>query len=215
MAKRGVKKKEFERLDDATVGRVVSLLEQDTPITKKAACETLNISYNTKRLANIIQEYKDRLEFNKRRYDANKGKPFSDLEIKELIIDYLCGESIAKMADTMYRSSHIIKRKIKELNLPERTKSPTYQNPDLIPDEMVSEDFNEKELVWSARYNSVAEVHKKRDNGTYVLWVFGKYNQFADQPWWELGKLEAVKKFNLQTERFVKTEKPNFAYRIE
>ena len=67
MPRRGIKKQEHERLDDATLSRVVSLLEQDKPITKKVACEMLNISYNTTRLNRIIQEYKDRLEFTKRR----------------------------------------------------------------------------------------------------------------------------------------------------
>ena len=56
MAKRGVKKQDHERLDDATIGRVVSLLGAEKPITKKAACETLNISYNTARLKKIIDE---------------------------------------------------------------------------------------------------------------------------------------------------------------
>lgn len=219
MAKRGVKKQDHERLDDATIGRVVSLLEAEKPITKKAACETLNISYNTSRLAKIIQEYKDRQEFTKKRFAANKGKPFSELDIKELITDYLNGSSVASIADSLYRSVHIIKKKIKELNLPERSKNPTYQNPDLIPDEAVAETFEKGELIWSARYNAVAEVRgflvDKNGESIYRLWVFGKHNEFAYQPWWELGKLDVIKRFELTAEKFVKTEKPNFAYRID
>jgi len=220
MALRGVKKKDFERLDDATVARVVLLLEQEKPITKKAACQTLNISYNTKRLGNIIQEYKDKLAFTKKRFAANKGLPFSDLEIKEMVVNYLNGDSITSIAENLYRSVHRVKIKLKELHLPERTKKPTYQNPDMIPEESVSKEFKVGEIVWSARYNAVAEIVQtwgvnKFDADTFLIWVFGKHNEFAYQPWWELGKLEVVKRLNIETEKFIKTQKSTFNYRID
>jgi hypothetical protein len=218
MARRGVKKREYEKLDDATIGRVVSLLEGENPITKKVACETLNISYNTSRLAKIIQEYKDKLEFRKIRFSQNKGKPFSDLEIQELVADYLNGSSIASIADSLYRSNHTIKKKIRDLNLPERTVGATYQNPDIIPDEAVAETFEIGELVWSARYGAVAEIRAGSEwyqGEIYSIWVFGKHNEFAYQPWWELGKLDIVSKLGIPAEKFVNTEKPNFAYRID
>jgi hypothetical protein len=229
MAKRGVKKQEHEKLDDATVGRVVSLLEQDKPITKKVACETLNIKYNTKRLNDIIQEYKDRQEFKKKMRANKKGTAFSDIEIKEIVTDYLNGESISSIADSLYRSAHAIRKKIDELHLPERSRKPTYQNPDLIPDEAAAKEFEIGELVWAARYNAVAEIRgvyiKTHEiPGTticayndivYRIWVFGKHNESAYQPWWELGKLEAVKRFNLEPKEFIKTEKPTFQYRVD
>jgi len=217
MARRGVKKKDHEKLDDATIGRVISLLEQEKPITKKAACEILNISYNTKRLGDIIQEHKDRIEFTKKRKAALRGTPFSDLEIKDMVADYLCGESISKIADGMYRSIGSVKKKLKDLHLPEREKNTDYWNPSLIPDEAVSDSFAMGELVWAARYNAVAEIRGRYISNTsyYHLWVFGKHNEFAYQPWWELGKLEVIKRFGLEAKQFIKTEKPNFAYRID
>lgn len=219
MARRGVKKQDHERLDDKTVGLVASLLE-DNSITKKEACERLNINYNTARLNKIIQEYKDNQEYRAKRYKMNRGKPFSDLELKELIVDYLSGESISAISDRLFRSTHVIKAKIKDLHLPERTKTSDYFHPELIPDEAVSEDFSVRELVWSARYNCVAEIRKKypatdKYETYYSIWVFGKHNEFAHQPWWELGKLEALKNLQLKNDEFVKTEKPNFAYRID
>ena len=103
--------------------------------------------------------------------------------------------------------------------MPERTKNSTYQKPDLIPDEAVAEEFAIGELVWSARYNAVAEIKAIYDDGdigmVFSLWVFGKHNEFVYQPWWELGKLEAVERFKLTVDKFIKTEKPNFAYRID
>ena len=112
MAARGIKKKDGERLDDATISRVAHSLDHETGYTKKRACEELNISYNTTRLNRIIQEYKDRVEYTKKRYEANKGRPFSELELQELVTDYLNGDSIATIANNLYRSAHIIKKKI-------------------------------------------------------------------------------------------------------
>lgn len=214
MARHGIKKKDHEKLDDATVGRVANSLDHEQGYTKKKACEELNISYNVGRLNRIIQEYKDKLEYAEKRYQNNKGQPFSELEIEEIVADYLNGESVASIARNLYRSVHSVKKKIADLHLPERTKNCSYQNPDLIPDEAVSETFEKGELVWSARYNAVAEIQGTFDNA-YSIYVFGKYNQFAYQPWWELGKLEAIKRFNLPVEKFIKTEKPNFAYRVD
>jgi transposase len=217
MAIRGVKKKEHERLDDATISRVAHSLDHEKGYTKKKACEDLNISYNVGRLNRIIQEYKDRLEYTRKRYENNKRQPFSELEIQEIVTDYLNGDSVSSIAGALYRSVHTIKTKIRELNLPERSRKPTYQNPDLIPDEAVSEAFEVGELVWSARYNSVAEIRNvwEKDEKVYSIFVFGKHNEFAYQPWWELGKLEVVKRFNLTPEKFIKTEKPNFSYRVD
>ncbi len=215
MARRGVKKQDHERLDDATIGRVVSLLESGELKTKKAACEMLNINYNTKRLNDIIQEYKDKIEFTKKRRAANKGQPFTDLEVQEMVADYLNGASITSISDSLYRSTGVVKKKISDLHLPERTRAPTYFKPDMIPDEAVSETFEKGEIVWSARYNAVAEIMRKRDNEVYSIFVFGKHNEFAYQPWWELGKLEIVKYYNIPVEKFIKTEKSPFNYRID
>lgn len=218
MTKRSVKKQEHERLDDATLGRVISLLEDEKPITKKAACDILNISYNTNRLNRIIQQFKEKEEYTRKRFAMNKKAPFSDLEVKELITDYLNGTSITNIANNLYRSVHTIKKKIKEFGLPERSRNPTYQDPDIIPDEAVSESFEIGELVWSARYNAVAEIRKGSEwyqGQVYSIWVFGKHNEFAYQPWWELGKLNILKKFDIPAESFIKTDKPNFKYRVD
>jgi transposase len=217
MAKRGVRKKDYEKLDDLSISKVIVLLEQDKPITKKAACEFLNISYSTVRLAKIIQEYKDKIEYAKKRFKQNKGLPFSELEKREIIIEYLKGISIDKISKALFRSPHSIKKFIKDLHLPERSKNATYNNPDLIPDEILSEDYSPGEFAWSARYNCVVEVRKNLEttNKIYLIYVFGKHMQFAYQPWYELGKLEILKQYNLTEETFQTGERPNFQYRID
>ena len=220
MARRGVKKKDFERLDDATIARVVSLLEQEKPITKKAACEILNISYNTTRLNRIIEEYNDKIIFTKKRKAVMRGKPFSDIELKDMVVSYLSGDSISKLAESMYRSVHVVKKKIKDLHLPERSSTSTYHKPDMMPDEMVSETFEQGELAWSARYNCVVEIRQlwgisKFDTNVYGIWIYGKHNEFGYQPAEELGKLHVLKQFALRDDEFVTTDKSPFNYRIE
>jgi hypothetical protein len=211
MAARGVRKKDYERLDDATIARVVLLLEQDAPVTKKAACEILHISYNTTRLNRIIAEHKDKIEYNRKRIAANKGREFSDLELKDLVIRFLSGDSVSGIADVMYRSVHVVKNEIKRLKLPERNKDSTYHNPDLMPDEMVSDVFENGEYVWSAKYNCVAEINDGEWDtvnqcNIYRIWIFGKYNQFGIQPAYELGKLEILRQFKLRDDEFVTTQ---------
>ena len=74
---RVVKKKAHENLTDESISKVISLLRQDSPITKKEACEILNIRYNTTRLQNIIDDFEQTLA-RKERFKAEKrGKAAS------------------------------------------------------------------------------------------------------------------------------------------
>ena len=52
-----IKKKSYEKLDSKNVQRVIDALDSEKPITKKEACEMLNISYNTTRLNKIIENH--------------------------------------------------------------------------------------------------------------------------------------------------------------
>ena len=54
--KRGVRKRAGENLSPANIRRVIHSLNEEG-ITKKVACEMLNISYNTTRLNRIIEEF--------------------------------------------------------------------------------------------------------------------------------------------------------------
>ena len=87
--KKGVKKKEHEKLDEATIERVISLLEAAPPITKKEACEILNISYNTTRLNSIIGEHQEKITRRKNNYAKKKGTPLDTFEITNIVKWYL------------------------------------------------------------------------------------------------------------------------------
>ena len=84
-----VKKKEHEKLTQENIQHVMNLLSGERPITKKEACEILNISYNTTRLNRIIEDFQDKLNFRAKRKAQLKGKPASKEEIKDAIMSYL------------------------------------------------------------------------------------------------------------------------------
>ena len=202
MAKR-VKVKESEKLDDNNVKYVTELLESDKPITKKEACGILRISYNTTRLGNIIAGYKERAATEARLRAKNRGKAATDNEIVRAIEEYLNGDSISEIAKFMYRSSSFIKGIIKKHNVPVRSTSSDYFSPELLPDEVLSEDFKPGELVWSARYNTTARVDKlvqiqEGHGNVYRIWTLGKNQRYAAQPWYELGKLEHLQNLGVK-----------------
>jgi hypothetical protein len=215
-----VKAKDYEKLDDASVSRVIKLLSSEKPITKKEACELLNISYNTSRLSKIIEEYKSKQEFIKRRREQNRGKPISDFELKEIVVYYLTGRSKSEISGILYRPVSTINNLLHKYNVPQRGNGKgDYHKPELIPDESTSENFEVGELVWSARYNAVAEIislfqtHDFHGN-VYGIWVFGKHNQRAFQPWYELGKLEIVKRLGISVSDIQMNTRLQMEYKI-
>ena len=118
--KRGTKKKSHENLTDSNIKNVISLLEAEKPITKKEACDILNISYNTARLNKIIEEWKENQEYRARRKAEKRGKPASDSEISNVVESYLEGDSISNIAKRLFRSSIFVKNIIQRVGVPEK-----------------------------------------------------------------------------------------------
>ena len=203
MAKGRVKTKQGEKLDDDTIEHVINLLESNNPITKKEACQILNISYNTTRLGKIIASHKEQIQRVAKLKAKNRGKIASEHEIVRAIEEYLSGDSIAEIAKGMYRSSAFVKGIITRFNVPIRASSSNYFHPELLPDETLSEEFEPGEIVWSAKYNTTAVIkgHKSKDpkfkkwdnagivqehpihGKCYRIWITGKHSQYAVQPW--------------------------------
>lgn len=159
--KKGIKKKDHENLSEANVERVIALLNAEKPITKKEACEALNISYNTTRLAKIIQEYEDTQELNKKLRAANRGKPVQDFERTAIAEGYLSGETIKGLSEQLYRSTEFIKRVIDELGVPDASVTPEYFKPEMLPEQCVKDSFDIGEFVWSVRYGAIARIIKE------------------------------------------------------
>lgn len=201
------KPKEDELLDDAHLERVISLLEPKEegvkPITKKDACQILNISYNVTRLANLIANYKERKDREAKRRAELRGKPLSTEEIAYIIGEYLEGVSIEEISKSTYRSREKITQALAESNVPVRPASYNYFKPELIPDDATRERFKIGEVVWSAQYDSAAKIEKE---STHPLWGFiyrvwllsEKWKQYANVPACELASLEHLRKLGVR-----------------
>jgi hypothetical protein len=204
--RRGVKVKEGENLDDATIRRVIGLLEGDQPITKKAACEILNIAYNTTRLGTIINDYKEKVDRRKKNFDKNKGKPLTDQEVSFIVKGTLEGETVSEISEMLFRSPVTINRVVEELGVPKRIRGESLAASQMLPDECVIDTVAVGQIVWSARYHAAAEVIKhvgKSVNGfdMYRIYVFEPTETkrrggfYACQSIEELGSLKHLEKY--------------------
>ena len=138
---------------------MIGLLSQEKAITKKEACEILNISYNTTRLNKIITEFQERKEYVAKRKATNKGKKAQAYEITEAITNYLQGESISEIAAGLYRSSGFVRAILDRVGVPQRPASQEERvQPSIIPENCVADTFNPGEKVWSAKYHAPAIV---------------------------------------------------------
>jgi hypothetical protein len=186
---------EDERLDDASIERVIKYLE-DKKATKKGACNILNIAYNTTRLDKLIETYLQRKEANARRRAEKRGKPATKEEIGFVISEYLDGNTISGISNALFRGTTFVNSILEDYAVPERNSSPDYFHPCLIPDEAVRERFALKEKVYSARYDCMAEIENELfQNNQYVYRVYlrGTQNMFAYQPASELASLQKLR----------------------
>ena len=156
-----IRKKAGEKLDDATLTRVSELLNQDEPITKKQACEMLNISYNTTRLAKILDDFNETASYRETRKSQNRGKKATDMETREAIESYLKGETVSDISKRLYRSTTFVKNILDRVGVPEKLPKTKRKGAAYLPDECVSESFEEGEKVWSASYHAPAIIKQE------------------------------------------------------
>jgi hypothetical protein len=141
--------------------KVIGLLSptnETKPITKKEACEILNIAYNTSRLDKIIADYHDNVDYVAKRKKMNRGKSATNEEITEIVTGYLRGEPIADTAKSLYRSPAFVKSLIERVGVPERVTGEEGPLIDYLPEQCTSESFNVGDIVWSAKYHSAAII---------------------------------------------------------
>ena len=193
MAARRTKRNAEEKLTVANIENVISLLEAEKPITKKDACAILNIAYNTVRLGQIIDKHKEKKARDAERRAALRGKPATESEISYIISSYMEGTTVEAISDTTHRGSTFIKAILDQYSVPIRARSHNYFKPELIPDGAVRTKFEVGELVYSARYDSLAKVKtefKQNDEWVYRIWLIAeKWMQFAYQPASELASV--------------------------
>ena len=190
-----IKKKKHEKLDDTNIKRVIAALEGDSPITKKDACEMLNISYNTTRLAKIINNFKEEQEYRKRRMAKNRGKPASKEELKEMIEMYLDGQTVTNIAKYMYRSPAFIKGNLDRIGVPTRISE---GEKFIVPDECVKYEFEVGEWVWfcdnrpdvrgghAGKITKDLGTNERRLGHAYMIdyWIPMEWQEGFWVPWW-------------------------------
>jgi hypothetical protein len=190
MAKR-TKRSMEEKLTDSNLEKVISLLEAEKPITKKAACEILNIAYNTTRLTKILEEYKEKKARDAQLRSEKRGKPVTSDEAAYMIQAYLEGDPIDSISKSTHRGPTLIKHVLEKYGCPIRARSPDYFHPELIPEECMRISFKEGDTVYSARYDSIAKIRAEYKPGIYRVWLCAEnQKQHAYQPTEELAALD-------------------------
>ena len=142
-----IRQKKQERLEEDNLNRVQEALASSTPITKKEACEMLNISYNTTRLSRIMEDHSETLRYRATRKSQLKGTKATDLEIKQTIEWYLDERPISDIAKAMYRSSTFVKNIINRVGVPEKRPKTEQRGNGYLPEECVSNTFEPGEKV--------------------------------------------------------------------
>jgi len=207
MATRKRSELEEELMTDANIAKVIRLLEPSEPdvkpITKKDACQILGMAYNTTRLGTIIEQYKARQEKAARRRAELRGKPATQDEIVYIISEYLGGEPVDSISKMTHRSTRFVKEILQNDHVPIRVAGHSYFDPQLIPEGAVRERFKPGEVVYSARYDSVAridaELQDKNHGWIYRIWLLSeKWLQSAYQPAYELASLEHLREIGVK-----------------
>ena len=216
-----VKVKEGENLDDATIKKVIDLLEAEKPITKKEACAILNIANNSARLGKIIDNYKAEQEEMSRRRAANRGKPATNYEIQNIIEGYLDGDSVTDIGKRIYRPSSFVKDVVDKVGVPQRVVGADYRNPCIIPEQCAREEFERGQIVWHARKHCLAIVLEQltnvtdKDNNYYQVYViepieepspyfpqYQDYGGYYDGAYaYDLGSLDHLKEYGVDVYR--------------
>lgn len=193
---------EADLMTPANISRVIRLLEPTEegvkPITKKDACQILGMAYNTTRLGTIIDEFKKTQARNAQRRAELRGKPATREDTVYIISEYLNGETVDAISKMTYRSPTFIKRLLEDNAVPIRVPGSTYFTPELIPEGAVRERFGVGEVVYSARYDSIARIdaEQKTDKHGWIyrIWLLSdRWLQSAYQEAHELASLQHLR----------------------
>jgi|TARA_B110000285_G_scaffold113037_1_gene128294 hypothetical protein len=172
---RSIKKKDYENLSPQNIEKVKMLLNpiisdkateesKSKPITKKQACDILNIAYNVTRLSKIIEEYDEQKAYTKKRKQGLRGRPASDAEINEACTSFLGGDTVTDISKRLFRSSGFIRAILERVGVPERPSNKEERlTPHYFPDECVATDFAYGEIAWSSTYHSTVIIQERLD----------------------------------------------------
>lgn len=228
---RKIKKKDHENLSESNISKVIDLLSGNQPISKKVACDMLNIAYNTTRLQRIIDDYQDKIEYREIRKKQNRGRGASNEEICEAVERYLSGDSISEISGGLFRSSGFVRSLIERVGVPKVERESGVA---VLPESCISDSFSPGEIVWSAVYQKPARVEyeisvdyqaekagfidvnyeKTYDSKCYAIYILEDVREDMDK-WasvdkggfsayslaYDLGKLSHLKKYGVDLSR--------------
>lgn len=190
------KPKDSERLTKVYIEQAIDILNNKG--TKKKACEVLGIAYNTTRLDSIISKYLENKKRESERREEKRGTPPTKQEINYVVSTYLEGGTLESIANALYRPISFVSNILNKYSVPMRAQAYSYFNPRLLPEESIREKFSLGEKVYSARYDSLAQIEKEFKPGIYRIYLLSeKWRQYAYQPYWELGSLEHLRKIGI------------------
>ena len=169
MARKVVKKKDYENLSTQNIEKVIALLNPSSSaptttkaITKKEACDILNIAYNTTRLNKIIEEYHEKKAYTAQRKKKLRGRPASQAEIAEACESYLQGGTISEISKSLFRSPSFVRALLEKVGVPQRPANKEEKlGSHYYPDALMSDEYAEGEVAWSASYHGAVEVHAR------------------------------------------------------
>ena len=169
MPRKTVKKKDYENLSNQNIEKVIALLNPSSSaqpttkaITKKEACEILNIAYNTTRLNKIIEDYHDRKQYTAERKKKLRGRPASQAEIAEACESYLQGATISEISKSLFRSPAFVRALLEKVGVPQRPANKQEKlGSHYYPDALMSDEYAEGEVAGSANYHAAVEVHAR------------------------------------------------------
>lgn len=203
---KGIRIKDGEKITTSNIKKIIRLLEQINPITKKAACEILNISYNTVRLTKIIEDYIEHEEYKSARRKKLRGTSLSNEEKKYIISSYLIGNPLAEISDGCFRSIASIKLILREYYIPLKKEYNNYFDPIQVSIDSMSEEYKKGDLVYSAKYGTPAYIEKvisvtEIEGSIYRIRIVGDCRRYAVQPYYELADLRKLQtEFNIVLE---------------
>lgn len=171
--------------------------------TKKAACEMLGISYNTKKLAELIERYEQRDAAAKAARAAKRKTPVTQQEVVLWISSYLNGESPAEIAENAYRSEAVVKLHLEKHGAMLRQVGKVSRlNPPMLPEQCMAETFEVGQYVWVAAYNCVGVV-KGFYKDAVKVWVLSEgIQEHSYQAPWELGSLKHLEALGVRLDSF-------------
>lgn len=157
--------------------------------TKKNICEHLGIAYNTKRLDNIIQEFKDKEVRHAELKKKARAKVLTNLEKEGIVKSYQDGDSQSAIAKQLFLTPQRIKSVLIEKGIPIRARKKTGQaNVDHVIQDLEVK-FAKEDKVFIPKINSFAKVKTVYDEE----WV-DYYRQPMRRRYIELHAMESAKK---------------------